>query len=86
MFDANDMETTNKFNTLLDQYNKVLFEEAAYANKNSSADIGAIMAVIDTKSVYEKLITSGTIFHDADGLHLNELGYDVMLEELVKVV
>lgn len=86
VFDANDMEGTNKFNVLLDLYNKVLFEEADFANKNHATNKGPNIIVIDTKSVYEPLIQAGTIFHDTDGLHLNEVGYSVMTEELIKVV
>ena len=86
VFDASDMEGTNKFNTLLDQYNEVLVEEAVSLSKDNEANGSVNITIIDTRAVYMPLIDAGTIFHDADGLHLNEVGYQIMTEELVKVI
>ena len=85
VFDANDMEGTNKFNALLVQYNETLTKEiVSVISTNKDNDINII--VIDTRAVYTPLIEAGTIFHDTDGLHLNEVGYSIMTEELVKVI
>lgn len=74
--DQNDIATSEKFNAVLFEYNDALSRIAR--------EFGA--QTIDTKTVYLKHRDAGTIYLDEDGLHLNDFGYEVMIEEIAKVI
>lgn len=74
--DPGEPEETKKYNETLDIYNKILIEIASQKN----------ISTIDSKSVYGKLLTSGQDYHKEDGIHLNELGYEVLVREMTKFI
>lgn len=74
--DQNDIATSEKFNAVLFEYNDVLSRIAR--------EFGA--QTIDTKTAYLKHRDAGNIYLDKDGLHLNDFGYEVMIEEIAKVI
>ena len=74
--DSNDIPTSEKFNAVLFEYNNALSRIALEFGYQT----------IDTKTAYLKHHDAGTIYLDEDGLHLNDFGYEVLIEEIAKVV
>ncbi len=72
--DPEEPELTKKFNNQLNRYN-VLAKRLAKSKK---------IEFIDSKKIYGNLLKKGKNYHDKDGIHLNEYGYEIMIKELVK--
>lgn len=64
------------FNDILTQYNAVVKNIATRTNSD----------FIDSETVYGKLLEKGENYHIEDGLHLNELGYKKLIEELSRLI
>lgn len=74
--DFDDKEGTAQFNDLLQRYNDCATQVAI---KNGAS-------VIDSQRTYGELLKSGNDYHVGDGIHLNEVGYDILIEELVRLI
>lgn len=74
--DPNDPIETKNYNDLLVQYNKVVKDVAL------KTDSG----FIDSQTIFGELLNKGENYHIEDGLHLNNLGYQKLLEELAKLI
>ena len=72
VYDPNDPVETKNFNDILAQYNAVVKDIAKKTNSDC----------IDSETIYGKLLEKGENYHVKDGLHLNELGYQKLIEEL----
>ena len=71
-----DNASSQLFNKQLLLYNSVS-KQIALENKAK---------LIDIQLDLEKLFEAGQKYHEADGLHLNEIGYQVFIDELVRMV
>ncbi len=76
VYDPNDPAETKNFNEILAQYNSVIKD---IATKTNSEFINVI-------TIYGELLRKGENYHIEDGLHLNDLGYQKLIEELIKFI
>ena len=76
VYDPNDLVGTKKFNNILLQYNNVIKEIAVKSNSD----------LIDSETIYGDLLEKGENYHIEDGLHLNDLGYQKLIEELLRYI
>lgn len=75
-YDANDPAGTKKFNDAMQEYNLKI--------KEVTQQTGA--RYIDSDLIYGKLAESNQNYHIEDGLHLNDLGYEILVAELSKII
>lgn len=71
-----DWGDTDKFNTQLSKYNKII-RKVAERRKAS---------IIDSEKIYGDLIEKGENYHLEDGIHLNETGNSIMIREIVSAL
>lgn len=76
VYDPNDPMETKKINDIIYQYNVVIKDIATKTN----------LDCIDSETIYGKLLEKGENYHIEDGLHLNNLGYQVLIEELSRLI
>lgn len=76
VYDPNDPMETKKFNDVLVEYNAAIKNIA----KELSVDF------IDSEAVYGKLLEKGEIYHLEDGLHLNNVGYQRLIDEFTRLI
>ncbi len=74
--DPSDLKDSEEFNKVLNQYNQVI--------KDVGLETGA--SFIDSKNIYGELLKRGEAYHVEDGLHLNDLGYQVLIKELIMMI
>lgn len=70
------MVGTENFNNNIDKYNQVIKE----------LSIKYKVHFIDSKLIYGEFLDKGENYHIDDGMHLNEIGYQVLIEELSKLI
>ncbi len=75
-YDPNDLSGTKEFNAICEQYNEIIFDIA----KSTSSEY------INSPKIYGDLLKNGTNYHEEDGIHLNEKGYEVLVLELSKII
>lgn len=73
VYDPNDPVGTQEFNELLKVYNGVVYKMAVQKQVDC----------IDSMSIYGDLLIENRAYHTEDGLHLNGLGYNKLIEELL---
>ncbi len=74
--DSNDIAGSKKYNSSLEKYNDIVSD---VAKKNKAL-------VFDTKTIYGNLVRKGINFHEDDGLHLNDFGYKILANNLIKLI
>ena len=74
--DPSDPVETKDYNNLLIKYNEVVKDVAL---KTASE-------FIDSQTIFGELLSKGENYHIEDGLHLNNLGYQKLIEELAKLI
>jgi len=74
--DSKDAKGTEEYNESLLKYNK-LIREISKRKKTG---------LIDSERIYGKLLDKGKNYHEEDGVHLNDKGYEILIKELVKQV
>jgi lysophospholipase L1-like esterase len=74
--DPNEPEETKRYNDLLDQYSAV---SKKVCQKHS-------VRYVDSPTVYGNLLKSGNDYHMGDGVHLDEKGYEVFIDQVAKVI
>ena len=75
-YDANDLVETKKFNDVMQEYNSKIKEVAHQTGTH----------YIDSDLLYGKLQELDQNYHIEDGLHLNDLGYEILVAELSKII
>lgn len=70
--DPNDVVGTKEYNELLTVYNNTIITVAQKMH----------VQCIDSVTVYGRLMQAGENYHIEDGLHLNDVGYQMLLHEL----
>lgn len=76
VYDPGDPVETKNFNDILVQYNTVIKNIAKETNTG----------LIDSENVYGELLEKGENYHIEDGLHLNDVGYKKLVEQLAKLI
>lgn len=76
VYNKDDVPGSGEFNALLAPYTEVIKEVAHTTNAS----------LIDSEKVYGALRDRGEIYHIEDGLHLNDLGYSVLVTELAHAI
>ena len=76
VYDPSDPAETKNFNKVLIQYNAIIKDIAIKTNSE----------LINSENVYGELLDKDEKYHIEDGLHLNNLGYQRLIEELIKLI
>lgn len=76
VYDPNDLDKSKTFNDILVQYNAKIEDIALSTNSK----------FIDSETVYGELLDNNEDYHLEDGVHLNNLGYQKLIEELAKLL
>jgi lysophospholipase L1-like esterase len=77
VFDAQEIIESENFNILLETYNEVLYK-LSKENKR--------IAIISSKEIFGNLLKDNKNYHESDGLHLNTFGYEILCEEIVRII
>lgn len=76
VYDPKDPEGTKSFNDILNKYNEAIKDIAIKTDSE----------IIDSETVYGQLLKQGENYHLEDGLHLNDLGYQKLIESLARLI
>ncbi len=71
-----DPQEAKQFNDSLIGYNQAMKDLARETDSS----------FIDSETIYGAMAKQGEEYHLEDGLHLNEVGYDKLVEELAKII
>ena len=74
--DLKDVKGTRRYNESLSEYNELIRE---ISKKRETG-------LIDSEKIYGKLLDRGKNYHEEDGVHLNDAGYEILIKELVKQI
>lgn len=71
-----DKTPNTEFNILLQKFNLVFKQEALHTRAQ----------IVELNTIEGKLLRNGNDYHLGDGIHLNEEGYEIFIEEVSKLI